>query len=303
MITTPVSFVASTEAIARVGARPVFADIDDSDLNLSPEAVVNVLSEYVRGSDGTLRSRDGRRAVAILVVHLFGAPADVESFAAIAKEHGLVLIEDAAQAFGATVRGKSVGTFGDVGCVSFFPTKTLGAMGDGGAVVTRDSQVAGRVKQLREHGAVGNEVYDHVGYNSRLDALQAAVLRVKLPHAAAWNEERSAIAAQYVERLRNVPGFSFQRTTREGLSRVFHQFVVRGARSLDAHARLRSAGIETREYYLRPLNEQRALAPLSRTPLPIPCAESVCGDLLALPVFPGLSREMVNYVADALASL
>ncbi len=306
VITTPVSFVASAQAIVRVGARPIFADVDAFDWNLSPAAVASALSDYVRAPDGTLRAVDGRRLAAILVVHIFGAPADVELLASIAAEQRIFLIEDAAQAFGATVRGASVGGFGDAGCFSLFPTKTLGAMGDGGVVVTRDSQAAERMRRLRSHGAnasAGNEVYEQVGYNSRLDALQASVLRVKLPHAEAWNEERRALADGYRERLRGVPGLSLQQCPRDQVSRVFHQFVVRGTRRFSAHARLRDAGIETREYYLKPLNEQVALAGLSRVPRPLPCAESVCGDLLALPIFPGLTHEMVKRVADEIAAI
>ncbi len=303
VITTPLSFVASAEAIVRVGARPVFADVDGSDLNLSPASVVNTLTHYARTQDGVLRSSDGRRLAAILVVHLFGAPADVVSLRSIAREHGLALVEDAAQAFGATVRGESVGSFGDVGCFSFFPTKTLGAMGDGGAVVTADAAVAKRVRELRSHGAVGNEVYDHIGYNSRLDAIQAAVLRVKLPQVKRWNEQRNAIAAEYQDVLPRIPGLESQRAPRAADKRVFHQFIVRGGRRFALAERLRQQGVETRAYYSRTLCEQPAFAAMASTPEPLPCATQAVGDLLALPIYPGLSHEMVRFVVDTIAAI
>jgi dTDP-4-amino-4,6-dideoxygalactose transaminase len=303
VITTPLSFVASAEAIVRVGARPVFADIDEDDLNLSPVSVVNTLSHYARTQDGVLLSVDGRRLAGILVVHLFGAPADIVSLRSIATEHGLALVEDAAQAFGATVCGKGVGSFGDAGCFSFFPTKTLGAMGDGGAVVTANPATAQRVSELRAHGAVGNEVYDRIGYNSRLDAIQAAILRVKLPWVKRWNKQRNAIAVEYQDVLSRIPGLELQRMPRETDMRVFHQFIVRGSRCFALAERLRQQGIETRAYYSRTLSDQPALASVASSPVPLPNATHAAGDLLALPMYPGLSHETVKLVVDTIAAI
>jgi dTDP-4-amino-4,6-dideoxygalactose transaminase len=303
VITTPLSFIATAEAIVRVGARPVFADVDSADLNLSPASVVNVLEQYTREGERGFRSPDGRRAAAILAVHLFGAPADVVSLGAIAREHGIALVEDAAQAFGARVGDTSVGAFGDVGCFSFFPTKTLGAMGDGGAVVTQSAQIAERVRELRAHGAVGNEVYERVGYNSRLDAVQAAVLRVKLPHSKRWNKERAAIARQYQDALARIPRLETQSTPRMTDRRVFHQFIVRGGRRWSLADRLRQQGVETRAYYSRLLSDQPALATLASSPVPLREATQAAGDLLALPMYPGLSDDMVKIVVDTIAGI
>src|SRR5215469_15972635 len=189
VITTPFSFAATSEAIASNGARPVFADIDPATFNLDPAAVEAAVTPKTQ---------------AIVVVHLYGLPAPMDEISRIAARHGLAIVEDCAQAFGATVGQQNVGTIGDVGCFSFFPTKNLGAYGDGGMIVTRSEPIARRVRALRAHGASTKYFHDELGMNSRLDELQAALLRVKLPHVRRWNEQRAKVAERYREGLRDL---------------------------------------------------------------------------------------------------
>ena len=284
VVTSPLSFVASAGAICRAGARPVFADIDPVSHTLSAEAVERVLTPRTR---------------ALLPVHLFGQPADMAGLMAIAARHGLEVIEDCAQSWGATYQGRQTGTFGTAGAFSFYPTKNLGAAGDGGLLVTQRDDIAARVRSLANHGQAGPGTYREPGFNSRLDALQAVVLQFKLSRVDGWNAHRRQIAARYDERLRGLPLELPARLP--GRHHVYHHYTVLAEDREALSTRLRGAGIETAVYYPVPLHRQPAFAHLGGEPLPV--AEAACRRCLSLPVHAGLSDDEVDEVAAAVAQV
>jgi dTDP-4-amino-4,6-dideoxygalactose transaminase len=282
VLTTPLSFFATAEAIVRVGARPTFADVDDATLNLD-------------AADAA--SRVGPRTKAALVVHLFGRVAATEPLEARCARDGVALLEDAAQSLGARRADRRVGALGRGAAVSFFPSKNLGGFGDGGAVLTDDAALADRIALLRVHGATEKLRHVAIGGNFRMDALQAALLRVKLPHLPAWTERRRRVAALYDAGLAGLP----LRLPPADDGCVFNQYVVRvpdGRRdALAAH--LRSAGIATNVYYPVPLHLQPALAAFGGRPGQLPRAEAAAAEVLALPIYPELSDEKVARVVAA----
>lgn len=291
VITTPFTFFATAGAIARAGATPVFVDIDPGTWNIDPASV----EEKV-----TARTR------AVIPVHLYGCPADMDPILALADKHGLKVIEDAAQAFGAAYKGKRVGTLGDAGCLSFFPTKNLGAFGDAGMVVTNDPEIAERMQLLRVHGARPKYHHHVLGCNSRLDELQAAILRVKLPHLDGWNAQRREIAALYGDLLRPVadavgdelrlpaaPDYAYH---------VYHQYTVQSPRRDELRAFLQAHGVGTAVYYPLPLHLQPVFASLAYREGDFPAAEAAAHQVLSLPMFPELTDEEVAYVAGRVAA-
>lgn len=292
VVTTPFSFFATVGAIARLGATPVFADIGD-DLTIDAEAVRAVLTPRTR---------------AIVVVHLFGRPVSREVFE-VARAAGVALVEDAAQAFGAATPEGPVGALGDLGCFSFFPTKNLGALGDAGLVTTRDPEMAERLRMLRAHGA--SPKYHHVllGGNFRLDALQAALLSVKLPHAAGWTAARRRNARAYEEIFRAF-GFGDRRSHGDPAlvlptiddGHVMHQYVVESSRRDGLRAHLASQGIASEVYYPEPLHLQPCLSHLPYRPGSMPRAERASLEVLALPVHPTLRQEQIERVAGEVVS-
>lgn len=283
VITTPYTFYATAEAIARVGATPVFCDIDPVTYCLDPQAV---------------RARVGAATKAILPVHIFGHPAPMADLQAIAREHGLMVVEDAAQAFGARAAEGEIGTFGDAATFSFFPTKNFPGMGDGGMVVCRDEELAERVRRLRFHGSTDKVVFDEVGYNSRLDDLQAAIIRVFYPHLDDWNARRAQAAAWYAEEglgeLMTLPGVA------PGASHIYHLFMARHPRRDDIRASLTQAGVSSAVYYGIPMHLQPVFAPLGYSEGDLPLAEECAASALALPMHPNLSR---RDVADVVAAV
>ena len=293
VITTPYSFFATAGAIHRAGARPVFVDIDPETYLLRPELVARAV---------TVRTR------AILPVHLFGQMADLDPLLHLAGKRGLAVIEDAAQAIGATAevggRRAQAGTAGTFGCFSFFPSKNLGGAGDAGLVTTRDTALAERIRSLRRHGEESTYVHTRVGLNSRLDALQAAVLRVKLPHLDAWNSSREANATRYA-RLFEESGLlggdgplSLPRT-RPGARHTFHQYVVRARARDELLKALRAAGIGCAVYYPLPLHLQRCFASLRYHQGDFPVAETAAASTLALPIYPDLTEAQQREVVGA----
>jgi dTDP-4-amino-4,6-dideoxygalactose transaminase len=280
------TFYATAEAVCRTGATPVFADIDLATFNLDPAAAEAAVTEKTR---------------AIIAVHLCGQPADLPALREIADRHGLALVEDAAQAYGARYDRRPIGTFGDAATLSFFPSKNLPAMGDGGMVLVRDRDVADRVRMLRFHGSRDKRVFEHVGMNSRLDEMQAAIMRVLLPHVQGWNEARRPAAARYadlglgelVELPREAPC----------TSHVYHLYVVRTTERDALAARLRDAGIGAVPYYSMPLHRQPVFASLGYKPGDLPNTERAARESLALPMFPTLDeasqREVVAAVRAA----
>ncbi|MGH7786140.1 MAG: DegT/DnrJ/EryC1/StrS family aminotransferase [Candidatus Binatia bacterium] len=287
VLTVPFTFAAPLEAIVRRGATPVLVDIDEH-FTLDVDAAAQVLRQ--------------RPIKAIVAVHLYGQPADLDRLLPLARAHGAALIEDAAQAHGAwcTVGGtrRRAGTIGDVGCFSFYPTKNLGAMGDAGAVTTNRDDLAERLRLLANHG--GRARYEHVianGRNSRLDALHAAVLRIKLPHLDAWNTARRARAAQYAAALHGLP--LRLPSARPGSEAVYHQYAVRSPQRDRLAARLAERGIGTAIHYPRPLHVQDGFRALGYGPGAFPVAERCAAEVLSLPMSPFLAVEQAMEVAAA----
>ena len=283
VITTPFTFIASAEAISAAGATPIFADVDPLTYNLDPSAVEAAVTQ---------------RTKAILPVHLYGQPAAMDGLAQIAQRHGLALIEDAAQAHGAELRGRRVGTLGDVACFSFYPGKNLGCYGDGGAVVTDDAFLAAKVRKLRDHGRSSKYVHDELGFGHRLDALQAAILAAKLPHLDAANQARRRLAKRYGELLADTD--LALPVEPEGVRSVYHLYVVRSPRRDELVEILRSQGIEAGVHYPLPLHLQPAYAFLEHRPGSFPVAEAATVQVLSLPLFPEMTIEQQDRVVQAI---
>ena len=288
------TFFATAGAVVNAGARPVFADIEPRGFNLDATTVEAAL---------TTRTR------AVIPVHLFGQCADMDSIGAVAERRGLAVIEDAAQAIGARLGDRPAGSMGVLGCLSFFPSKNLGGFGDGGMITTSDDALAGRLRQLRVHGQSGRYVHDEVGFNSRLDALQAAVLRAKLPYLDAWVESRRRNASHYREQFAALglsgDGEEAPLVVPEelpGRRHVYNQFVIR-ARERDAlKEHFTARGIGTAIYYPKPLHRQECFAAVAERDASLPVAERAAAEVLALPVYPELTEAQLEEVISGVAS-
>lgn len=283
VITPAFTFIATGEAIAYTGATPVFVDVDPRTFNVDPAAVAAAI---------------GPRTKAILPVHLFGQAADMDALGALAARHGLALVEDCAQAFGADWRGRKCGALGTLGCHSFYPSKNLGCFGDGGMVTTDDDALAARVRVLRNHGS--RETYRHevIGYNSRLDELQAVVLRAKLPLLDRFNGSRQAHARRYTAAL---AGLALATPAEHGDGRhIYHQYTLRLAGRDALKSALAAAGIASAIYYPIPLHRQQAFAELPAVELPV--AERLAREVLSLPMYPGLRDDQVDRIVQAVAA-
>ena len=279
VITSPLSAAYSALAIGMAGARPVFVDIDPARLTIDPEQVEGAVSARTR---------------AILPVHLYGQPADMARIERIASRHGLAIVEDCCQAHLAAAAGQPVGTFGIAGAFSFYPTKNLGALGDGGAVVTNDRTLADRIRLLRNGGQTDRYRHQEAGINSRLDELQAAVLRVRLPRLAAWTARRRALAARYRDALEGSPVDVLPECDP---GHVYHLFVVRSKARDGLQAHLAARGIQTLIHYPIPIPRQPAFAESVRVVCPV--ADRVCGEIVSLPLYPALAIDDVAAVAAA----
>jgi dTDP-4-amino-4,6-dideoxygalactose transaminase len=299
VITTPFTFIATAETISAVGAKPVFVDIDPNTFNIDLDLIPAAITE---------------RTKAIMPVHLFGKPVDMSGLMAIAKQHHLTVIEDCAQATGAEWNGQKVGSIGKFGCFSFFPTKNLGGAGDGGAITLNDAQLAADLRMFREHGSRQRYYHEAIGVNSRLDAIQAAVLQVKLPHLDRWNSQRAEVAARYDELLANVPGVVTPSAIAGGKS-VWNQYTIRviappGVDPATHRDRVRSslmeAGVISMIYYPLPLHLQEVYRDLGYPAGSFPVTEQVSHEVLSLPMFPELTLEeqqrVVYALKDALVS-
>jgi len=298
VITTPFSFFASVSAILRCGATPLLADIDPHTFNLSASATEEILG-----------SSAGAKVKAILPVHLYGQCAEWDAFTALKQRHNLLLVEDAAQAFGATWKGTPAGALGDAAAFSFYPTKNLSAMGDAGLVTTHSSAIDEHARVLRAHGMRRRYYHDEIGWNSRLDSLQAAILEVKLRYLPQWNQQRRDHAARYDELFRATRLTAA--TTAEGIvlpitdpraGHVFHQYVIRAPRrdALRQHLTERQIGSEI--YYPLPLHLQTSLASLGYKQGDLPVSEVAAHEVLALPMYPELRYDEQQTVVDAIAS-
>ena len=289
VITTPFTFIATSEVIVRVGAKPVFVDIDPDTFNLDLTKIPSAITEKTK---------------AIIPVHLFGQPIDMTELMAIANKHNLYIIEDCAQATGATWKNQKVGSIGHVGCFSFFPTKNLGACGDGGALTTNDPTIAKKIKLLREHGLVrepGAKVtYRHeiTGLNSRLDGIQAAILNIKLKYLDIWNNQRQAAASNYQQLLENVTKIQLPSAVAGGIN-VWNQYTIRVKNASQneeltrdiVRQKLQQQGVISMVYYPLPLHLQPVYQNLNYQPGSLPIAEQAAMEVLSLPMFPGITLE------------
>lgn len=284
VITTPFTFVATASAIVRAGATPVFADIDPKSYNLASESVAQAITPRTR---------------VVIPVHLFGLPAEMEPIMDLAESHGLTVIEDAAQAIGATHRGRKVGTIGAMGCFSFFPSKNLGGAGDGGVIATNDPNHADRLRLLRVHGSRQKYQYEILGTNSRLDALQAAILRVKLRHLNDWTEQRRRNAERYRRLFAECNDSCLVLPTEtDGTRHVYNQFTVRCAERDRLRELLQREGIPTEIYYPYPLHLQPAFAYLGYKESSLPHAEAASREVLSLPSYPELTDNQQQMIVD-----
>ncbi len=282
VITAANSFVATAEAICHVGATPVFVDIDPATYNIDPNCITQTITSKTK---------------AIIPVHLYGQPADMGKVVHIAQRHKLALIEDASQAHGAAFNGKRVGSFGHVACFSFYPAKNLGACGDAGAVVTDDEDLAVRISKLRDHGGMQKYQHDVVGFNSRLDAVQAVVLAIKLRYLDGWNQQRRQSAKRYDAGLGELPGIAIPATAKE-TTHVYHQYVVRVASGQrdELRAFLADVGIETGIHYPVPIHLTPAMAPLGYRPGDMPITEGCAKSILSLPIYPEMGEDRLSLV-------
>lgn len=286
VVTSPFSFVSSAEAIRRVGAEPVFADIDPETYNLDPQAVAR---------------RVGPDTAAILPVHLFGQSAQMDAILEVADDRGLPVVEDAAQSLGARWDGEPVGTLGTVGCFSFYPTKNLGGFGDGGMVVTDDGRLAERLRRIAVHGRDDSGESVEIGGNFRLDSVQAAGLRVELPHLSDWNDERRRLADAYDAALEDLDGVRCPGRV-ERARHAFHLYCVRADDREAVAGRLDAEGIGHGVYYETPIHLQPAYRDLGYEAGSLPLAETAADELLALPIYPGLTDAELNRVTATVSS-
>jgi dTDP-4-amino-4,6-dideoxygalactose transaminase len=280
------TFIATAEAVVRTGARPVFVDVDDDALLIDPTSVEGAVTERTR---------------AIVPVDLYGQVAPFELLPAVVADRGITVIEDGAQSQGATRHGRSAGTFGDIAATSFYPGKNLGAYGDAGAVVTDEDDLAERVRLLGAHGSPAKYQHTQFGFNSRLDTLQAVVLRAKLRRLREWNEQRRRAAAAYDEMLADVLGVRTPATL-PGNEHVWHLYVVRVACRDDVLAHLQAEGIGAGVHYPVPVHLTPAMAELGYTQGTFPVAERAAREILSLPMFPGITRAQQERVVDVLLS-
>lgn len=282
VITTPFTFIATAEVISNLGAKPVFVDINATSFNLDVEQVEKALTPKTK---------------AIIPVHLFGQPADMTGLIDVAQIHHLQVIEDCAQSTGASWAGQKVGSIGHIGCFSFYPTKNLGGCGDGGAITTNDPEIAKKIRMLRNHGQKTNYLHEEIGINSRLDALQAAILQIKLRYLNMWNNQRRQVAARYHQFLSQIPGIIPPQELAGGMG-VWNQYTIRvleNKRDL-VRAQLQERGVNTMVYYPYPLHLQPVYQHLGYVVGHLPVAEQASHQVLSLPMFPELSEEQQNQV-------
>jgi dTDP-4-amino-4,6-dideoxygalactose transaminase len=282
VITTPFTFVATAEVISNTGAKPVFVDIDPGTFNIDPDEI---------------RKKINSRTKAIIPVHLYGQPADMDAIMDLAKKHNIRVIEDSCQAIGAKYHGKHVSTIGDAGCISFFPTKNLGGFGDGGMVITNSEEIYNTVKVLRGHGSRVTYHYDMVGFNSRLDEIQAAVLRIKLKYLESWMEARRKSAAIYNEML---PGSVETPKEYPNVRHVYNQYTIKVKDRNKLQEFLKTKGIGSMIYYPLALHLQKVYEELGYKKGSMPDCEKVQDHVLSLPIFPELTEAQVTEVASAI---
>lgn len=281
VISTPSTFVATSWAISYVGAKPVYVDIEDKTFNLDPKLVEKAITP---------------RTKAVLPVHLYGLPFDIDPLLEICRKHNLPLVEDAAQAHGAKYKGRLIGTFGAMSCFSFYPGKNLGAYGEGGALVTNNAAFAARARALREHGSAKRYYHDEIGFNYRMEGIQGAVLGIKLKHLDSWTQGRRRVALRYHELLSSTP---LQLPSEpEGVQSAWHLYVVRHPKRDELKKHLEANHIGCALHYPLPLHLQKAYAHLGHKPGDFPVAEKAARECLSLPIYPEMTDAQVKRVAE-----
>lgn len=286
VITVAFTFIATVEAISYVGATPVFVDINPDTFNFDPKELEKKITPKTK---------------AIIPVHLYGQPVDMSPILEIAKKYNLYIVEDCAQAIGAEYKGKKVGSLGDIGCFSFFPTKNLGTFGDGGAVTTNSDYLAERLNSLRNHGSKVRYYHDEIGLNSRLDEIHAAILNVKFPHIDKWNKKRREAAYYYNELLKDVDGIETPKEHKDAYC-VYHQYTIQAPVRDQLVESLRNKGIGAMIYYPVPIHMQAAFKNLSYGENALPVTENLTTKVLSLPMFPEITREQQQQVVEAIKS-
>jgi dTDP-4-amino-4,6-dideoxygalactose transaminase len=285
VITSPFTFIATAETISAVGSTPVFIDIDPNTFNLDLDQLESAITE---------------RTKAIIPVHLFGQPVDMTRLMAIANQHNLFVIEDCAQATGAEWAGEKVGSIGQIGCFSYYPTKNLGACGDGGSITTNDPEIAAKVRMLRDHGRHSGYYHEALGVNSRLDCVQAAILQIKLRYLDTWNQQRQAVADRYQKLLAPLSNITLPQEISGGKS-VWNQYTIRIHQQRDAiRTQLQDKGVICNIYYPLPLHLQPVYASLSYQLEQLPQADRAAAEVLSLPMFPELTAEQQDHVVYSL---
>jgi len=286
VVTVAMTFIATAWAISYIGAKPVFVDIHPVRRTMDPDQLEAAITPHTK---------------AIIPVHLYGMPAEMDRIMAIAERHGLPVIEDAAQAHGAKYRGKRVGQFGRIACFSFYPSKNLGAYGEGGALITNDASIAHRARSLRDHAQSQKYFHDEIGYNYRMDSFQAAVLSIKLKHLDAWNAARVERASSYTKLLE---GSSYKMPANVSDSEcVWHCYVIETRQRDRVRSALQDAGIQTAVHYPLPIHRQKAYAHLEYKSGDLPVTEALCEHCLSLPIYPELSKEKISRVTSILLDL
>lgn len=285
VITTAFTFIGTAEAISYTGARPVFVDIDPDTFNIDTNQIESAIGPNTR---------------AIIAVHLFGQAADLNALKVICREYDLALIEDCAQSFGADYRGKKTGGYGDLGCFSFYPSKNLGGFGDGGLVVTDSDSLADTIRILRNHGSSEPNQHSIIGYNSRLDELQAAILRIKLKHMEKFNAQRRQVARLYNERFQHSDLIT--PVENEQCAHVYHQYTILSEKRELVRHKLADEGIDSAVYYPIPLHQQRVYKEKYRV-VSLPVVENAAAKVLSLPIYPGLSVQKIDRVCQSILNV
>jgi dTDP-4-amino-4,6-dideoxygalactose transaminase len=307
VVTVPFTFFATAGAIVNVGARPVFIDIEEAGFEMDPDRLSSFMARectYSVTAQKLVHKASNTVIKAIVPVHLYGQCAEMDAIQAIARRYNLPVVEDACQALGARFNGRFAGAIGDLGCFSFFPSKNLGGAGDGGMIITSNRELADRVRLLRTHGSHPKYHHAIVGFNSRLDELQAAILRVKLPYLQKWSQARLENARKYDSDMQSA-GLKSLVTTPTVLSNrthIFHQYVIRCGRRDELRSFLKSEGIETEIYYPVSLHEQECFRYLGYDAADFPRSRAASQNTLALPVYPELSDEQRRHVVHSIAA-
>ena len=295
VVTVPNTFIATTEAISQVGATPIFVDIDPQTYTMDPQKLEDYLAKRLKPQASSLKLRPK----AVIPVHLYGQTADMDPILDIARQYDLVVIEDACQAHGAAYKNRKAGSLSIAGCFSFYPGKNLGAFGEAGAVVTRDEEVAQKIRMIRDHGQAQKYFHDTEGYNGRLDAIQAAVLRIKLKRLQDWNQSRRKNAALYTELLQEASGITLP--VEAGFAEsVYHLYVILADNRDGLQEFLSEKGIATGLHYPLPLHLQKAYTRLGYVKGDFPAAESAAERLLSLPMYPELTEQQIDYVCSSI---